>query len=171
MSFKHLYAVRYMSWIAVIASLIGSLLMFLIGGYKTIIAVGEFLGFSTIISPNEPLSQHISPGNLAMASMVSAVDVFLFALILLIFAFGVYHLFIADHEKHKDFPLPAWARINSVTELKTTLAQVIIIILFVDFLESAVSAGLQWVPWEALVSPIAILLLAGALRLIHTSET
>jgi len=102
--------------------------------------------------------------------MVSAMDTFLFALVLLIFAYGVFHLFIATGDKIMEASLPEWARIESVTQLKTILAQVIIVILFVDFLESVISSGLEWMPWEGLTTPLAVLLLAGALRLMHTKE-
>jgi len=42
MNFKNFFLFRYMSWIAVISSLIGSSLMFIIGGYKTYLALGNF---------------------------------------------------------------------------------------------------------------------------------
>jgi uncharacterized membrane protein YqhA len=169
MNFKNFFLFRYMSWIAVISSLIGSSLMFIIGGYKTYLAVGNFLGFVKR-ARLEDASVKISPSNLSIATMVSAMDTFLFALVLLIFAYGVFHLFIATGDKIMEASLPEWARIESVTQLKTILAQVIIVILFVDFLESVISSGLEWMPWEGLTTPLAVLFLAGALRLMHTKE-
>ena len=164
-----IYAVRYISWIAVIALIIGSCLMFVIGGYKTFLAIGYFLGYTDVFRTAEEVPNQVNPVNLSMATLVSAMDIFLFALILLIFAYGILHLFIATGE-NQNIPIPEIMRLNNLTQLKTILAQVIIIILFVDFLESVINAGLKWIPWEAIVTPVAILLLAAALRLMHQHE-
>ena len=165
---QKIYAFRYISWIAVIALITGSGLMFLLGGYKTFMAIGYFFGLSDIYRTEE-IPPQVSLINLSMATLVSAMDIFLFALILLIFAYGILHLFIATGD-NQNIPLPEIMRINNITQLKTILAQVIIIILFVDFLESVITVGLKWVPLEALVTPLAILLLAAALRLMREHE-
>ena len=164
-----IYSFRYISWIAVIASFLGSLMMFIMGGYKTLLAISYFCGFSKWLSTEE-LSENINLTHLSVATMVSAIDIFLFALVLLIFAYGIYHLFILPSDSIKAKNIPEWAQISKFSELKTILAQVVIIILFVDFLESAVSLGLKWIPWEGIITPLSILLLAAALRLMHAKE-
>lgn len=101
---------------------------------------------------------------LAIAYVVRAIDGFLIALTLLIFGYGVFVLFVAG--KHT---VEKWAaagfKIRSITELKKMLADMIIIILMVKFLESALTdtAGFGW---QALVLPAAILLLAAAVRVL-----
>jgi uncharacterized membrane protein YqhA len=143
--------------------------MFIIGGYKTYLAVGIFFGFVKR-GRLEDASEKITSSNLSVATIISAMDTFLLALVLLIFAYGVFHLFVASGNKSMEVDIPRWAHIESITQLKTILAQVIVIILFVDFLESVFSSGSEWIPWEGITTPVAVLLLAGALYLMHNKE-
>ena len=55
-------------------------------------------------------------------------------------------------------------QIEGVTELKITLVQVILVYLIVDF-ATDISEPDTETTWQTLVMPIAILLIAGALRL------
>jgi uncharacterized membrane protein YqhA len=57
----------------------------------------------------------------------------------------------------------------NISALKSVLAEVIIIILFVKFLEVALS-NLHKLTWEILALPIAILLLSLALKLLDLKE-
>jgi uncharacterized membrane protein YqhA len=115
----------------------------------------------------EKLDEHLTSSQMSVATLVSAVDVFLFALVLLIFSYGIYHLFIINKEEANYLRLPEWARITSLAELKTILAEVIIVILFVELLESVLNVTTEWLPWLGLVVPCAIVLLAGALKLMR----
>jgi len=164
-----IFAFRYISWIAVIGSMLGSFLMFIVGGYKTYLAFVMFFSAPLTLNQenNVPL---VNRGNHAMATLVSAMDIFLFALVLLIFGYGIYNLFISSMRGDKEIKLPGFMRIENLSQLKATLAEVIVIILFVDFLESVINEGTKWVPWEGVVTPVAILLLAGAFRLMQTKE-
>ena len=61
-------------------------------------------------------------------------------------------------------------QIVSISELKTTLIQVIIVILAVNVLEHVILVGPQALKWETLIIPAAILCLAASLRLMHVSR-
>jgi len=164
--FTKFFIFRYLALISVISSLLGSALMFFIGAFKTYAAFNAFFQGGSVFQV-ERFHEHETSSRVAIATLIAAVDAYLFALVLLIFAYGIYHLFIYNQEQHPIFHLPQWARITNFSELKTILAEVIIVILFVEFLESVINVKTEWLPWEGLVVPFAIVLLAGALKFMH----
>ena len=152
--FEYLYKVRYLSVVAIICSIIGSLFMFVIGAVKTFSAIWFF----------SPEDIEIGRGDYTTKLLVQSVDAFLFGLILLIFSFGVYNLFIkrmTPSQQERAF----WLDVRSIGHLKNTLAEVIIIILFVKFLELVLS-DIPNLTWESLILPISIGILAAALKLL-----
>ncbi len=150
---------RKISLIAVLASMLGSLLMFLIGAVKVARAYEAYFSIAT----DTDATSNIQAG-LAIAYLVQAIDGFLIALALLIFGYGVFVLFVASKQT-----VAKWAaagfEIRSITELKKILADMIVIILMVKFLESAL-VNTTGFDWQALVLPGAILLLAAAVRVL-----
>lgn len=163
---------RYLSLIAVGFTFLGSTLMFLIGAVRTINAGVYFftgggflqgLGFESNLPPN------LARDTVATINLIGAVDAFLFGLVLMIFSFGVFGLFVqserAGTENQTVF------RVKDIADLKTSLAQVIIIILFVQFLELVQIAGYGNMEVESLVIPIGIVCLALGLYLMHRRPT
>jgi uncharacterized membrane protein YqhA len=163
--FTRFYALRYISVIAVISLFAGSVLMFLSGAIHTIQAyVIFFLGRSVATLPG-----HLSENTAASVVLIQAVDAFLFALVLLIFSYGVYTLFVSKSESGM-MDLPRWLQIDTIAQLKTTLVQVIIVILAVNLLEYVVIVGSDSLKWEALIIPASMVGLALALKLMHTGK-
>ncbi len=177
-----LFSIRYISWIAIVCSITGSLLMFFVGALKTykaiaIILFGKiphesmnhlkpvdattmYLIFGEI--PHESMS-HLKPADATTTYLIKSLDAFLIALVFLIFAFGVYSLFISKHSDIDKSGALKWIRITNLAHLKNTLAEVIIVILFVNFLEVAL-LNLKNLTWELFVLPGSILLLALSLK-------
>ena len=160
-----LFSIRYISWVAIVCSITGSLLMFYVGALKTYKAVATIF-FGRI--PHESLSQ-LKPANVTTAYLIKSLDAFLIAFVLMIFAFGVYSLFISKHSDIDESGALKWIRIPSLAHLKNTLAEVIIIILFVNFLEIAL-LNLKSLTWELFVLPGSILLLALSLKFLDLRD-
>ena len=162
--YKLFHLFRYISFIAIGSSLLGSILMFIIGAVKTYYAfyyvfVIQFFGD---IPPGE-LKNLKTPADVATVYLVKSIDAFLIALVLFIFAYGVYWIFIAQGtEASKTDPLKS-IRIVSIGHLKNILAEVIIIILFVLFLEVELIYAFD-PRWEILIIPISILLLSISVK-------
>ncbi len=154
-----LFSFRYISWIAISCSIAGSILMFFVGALKTNKAIAIIL-FGKI--PHESLS-HLKPADATTTYLIKSLDSFLIALVLLIFSYGVYSLFISKHSSLGESGALKWLRIPSIAHLKNTLGEVIIVILFVNFLEIAL-LNLDNLTWELLVLPGSILLLALSLK-------
>ncbi len=161
MLFKALKSFRYISIIAVLCSLFGSVLMFLIGIYRTYRAFAYFFNLEAVSSTlgRERL------GGLATGAIIKSVDAFLIGLVLLIFAYGIYTLFIREVAL-EERPTTHWLEISSITSLKTLLAEVIIIILFVKFL-NVVIINIAELTWEILILPVSILLLTLSLKFLE----
>jgi uncharacterized membrane protein YqhA len=163
--FSHFLRFRAISLIAVISLFAGAVLMFLAGLLRTAYAFIVFgAGF------NVHLPEHLSESSLASVALIQAVDSFLFALVLLIFSYGIYILFVRTFTNEELQQLPRWMRIESIGELKTTLLQVIIVILAVNVLEHVILVGPDALKWETLIIPGAILCLAASLRLMHMPQ-
>ena len=154
-----LFSFRYVSWIAILCSFTGSLLMFFIGALKTYKAIAIML-FGKI--PHESLGR-LKPVDAVTAYLIKSLDAFLIALVLLIFSYGVYSLFISKQSGIDESGALKWIRIPSLAHLKNTLAEVIIVILFVNFLEVAL-LNLKNLTWELFVLPGSILLLSLSLK-------
>ncbi len=147
------------SVIAVLASTAGSLLSFIIGAAKVVRAYDAYF-----IGPITGTTSIKSGAGVAIAYLVQGIDAFLIALVMMIFGYGVFVLFVADQEA-RERSQAAGFRIGSISELKKILADMIVIVLMVKFLEIALTntAGLDW---QMLILPASTLLLAAAVRVL-----
>ncbi|MDD1689222.1 MAG: YqhA family protein [Methanoregula sp.] len=163
--FSRFYSLRYICIIAVISLFAGSVLMFLSGFLHTLDAyLIFFFGRSVVTLPG-----HLTENAAASVVLIQAVDAFLFALVLLIFSYGIYALFIFNAETSTT-KLPKWLHIGNISELKTILVQVIIVILAVNLLEHVIMVGSEALRWETLIIPASMVGLALALNLMHTGK-
>ena len=85
---------------------------------------------SGVLKENFPEHLH----DYMVSEIIGSVDLYLIAIVLLIFSFGLYELFIAQiaRDKHR-FKVPAILSIESLDELKDKLAKVIVMVLVVSF--------------------------------------
>ena len=146
---------RYVSLTAVIASGLGSILMFFMGAVKTVLA---YLAYFEGIADQPDVS-----AKQAVTYMIQAVDIFLIGLVLMIFAGGIYNLFIR-RAGSDSAELSGWVKISSIAQLKRILVELVIVILIVRTLEGALTVEPGAYLWEHLVLPLAILMLALALK-------
>jgi uncharacterized membrane protein YqhA len=151
---------RYISIIAVVASGFGALLMFVIGAVKVVRAYKTYLSENLLSG-----AIALQGATAAITFLVQAIDAFLIAIGLMIFGGGIYNLFI--------HPVPEGQRrlfgIETITQLKSLLAELVVVILMVKFLEEALHSrdGYQW---DMIVLPIGVLLIAIAVRLLRFRE-
>ncbi|WP_421803961.1 YqhA family protein [Flagellimonas sp.] len=161
---KTFYVFRYISWIAIICSMLGSCLLFVVGALKTVNA------FRVVLFDYVPEDKaHLHTADVATTYLIKSLDTFLIALILFIFAHGVYTLFISN-EKYKDGKgVLKWIRTPNIGHLKSVLAEVIVIILFVKFLET-VFVNINNLKWEIAILPISVVMLALGLKFLRLDK-
>jgi uncharacterized membrane protein YqhA len=100
-----------------------------------------------------------------VSDVVNAVDGYLLAAVLLIFALGLYELFVGKIEAAERSELASrLLLIRSLDDLKDRLAKVVLLILVVKFFQIALSLKYQ-TPLDLLYLALGILLVGGALYL------
>ena len=157
MEYDRFFAFRYLSWIAVVASAFGAVLMFFWGVVKTIRAYIAFVDrFST------PLDEYSPAVNESIALIVQSIDAFMIGIVFIIFSYGVMTLFIRKIGVPENSAL-ARMQITSIGQLKSLLGEMIIIVLFVKFLE-VILLNVNELDLNILVIPVGIVLLALALK-------
>lgn len=159
---KPFYIFRFISWIAIICSLLGSFLLFVVGALKT------FNAFRVVLFDYIPKDKaHLHTADIATTYLIKSLDTFLIALVLFIFAHGIYTLFISN-KKYGDGNggVLKWIKTPNIGHLKNVLAEVIVIILFVKFLET-VFVNIDNLKWEVVILPISIVLLALGLKFLR----
>ena len=110
---------RYFAIVGVVFGLLASLTAFAWGALKSVLLVGKLV--------------HGNLDGMAVG-LVQVMDAFLIAAGLLIFAFGLYELFVGS------LSLPKWLVIDSLDSLKSKLSGVVIMVMAVAFLERLESA-------------------------------
>lgn len=160
-NFEHcLYFTRYLTLLAVFGSLISAIALFVKGSVIVVDALAEF--FSSI---SDPHYEHM------LEMFVSSVDIFLFAMVLIIFGVGIYELFITkiDPVLQKVDGRPSWMQISNVDDLKSSLGKVILMVLIVTFFKHSIEVEYGNVN-DLLKLGVGIVLIALALYITHKSH-
>lgn len=132
---KLLWNARHMVLVAVISSLLLSSLLFVI----TAVDVSALLAHTFDYMSATTEARKLLKIEL-VAHTVGSIDGFLLATILLIFSLGLYELFISDIDEAKQSGRSSKVLvINSLDDLKSKLAKVILMILVVTFFEVSLS--------------------------------
>ena len=152
---------RYTVMVAIFATLIGQVLMMYIGAVKVFEAVKLYL-LKVDISD---YPHHVSHSDISTALLIQSLDAFLVAVVLLYFAFGLYHLFLSENTAASAKLFPGKIAPKNIGDLKQVLAEVIIVILFILFLQE-IWVELNDLEWTILVLPASIALLAVSLKLV-----
>lgn len=160
---KGLYFSRYLTLLAVVGSLVSAIVLFVYGTINVYVA---FQGFMSLHVSGD----HAEQGQM-VARFVSSVDVYLFAMVLIIFSMGVYELFISkiDPVETKFDTRPSWLRITSIDDLKSSLGKVILMVLIVSVFEHSLSIDYDQ-SVDLLYAAVAVVLVALALYVTHFSN-
>jgi uncharacterized membrane protein YqhA len=156
-----IFRTRYVSVVAVVFGVIGAVLMFIIGAVTTIDSVVTYFG------GHDDAALSSAAALAATVEIVSALDQFLLGLVLLVFAYGVYSLWIVSDtsEDSSTVRTPEWIKVTSVTDLKVQLIEVVAVLLAVLFLKGVLINPAT--VWSDLVVPIAVVLFAWTVWLIR----
>ena len=129
---------RLLVIIAVIASLIGAIAMFVVASKDALTVIGMVVTYVQGADDGHALRGKI------VARIAEFIDGLLFAAVQIIFALGLYELFISKIDAAESSELAQrLLLIESVDELKERLAKVIFLILIVRYFEYALEASIQ----------------------------
>ena len=123
---KILWSIRYITIIPVLLSIISSVALLFLGGSEIIEA---------IIFYNPLFDDSITSSNELLFKIISAIDLFLIGIVLLIFGFGIYELFVSEIDFANSKFNESTLKIRDLDQLKNKIIKVIIIVLIVKFFE------------------------------------
>jgi uncharacterized membrane protein YqhA len=152
-----LRALRYLMLAASLGSLLGAVMMFLVGF--------DHLLHTAVLFFDRDLSGEEFYRRITV-DVLESVDAFLFGSVFVLFSYAIALGFVFQLPASDMENMPRWMRNQSLGELKQSLVEVVIVGLIVIFAGIAVQLGRD-LEWDDLVLPIAILLLSGGLRLIR----
>ena len=130
--FEHsLWSSRFIVLLAVIFGLMGAIILFIVASfdiYDTALYV-----LNTYINHTHPEHFH----ELLVSGIIGAVDLYLIGVVMLIFAFGLYELFISeiDAAKNENGEENKILVIHSLDQLKDKISKVIVMVLVVGFFQ------------------------------------
>ena len=155
---------RFVVLFAVVASLATAFVMFFVATVDAWFLVGHMFEYLSAELVGEERAVFRST---TVTHVVEIIDGYLLGTVLLIFALGLYELFISRIEQaEKSETASSVLIINSLDDLKGRLAKVILMILIVKFFEHAVAMNFN-TPMDLLYLAGGIALLGLALYLTH----
>jgi uncharacterized membrane protein YqhA len=151
---------RLITLVAVVASLAVAVVMFYIATADVAFLSQDVLHYAYVA--DEARGQlHAT----IVAHVAEIVDGYLFATILIIFAMGLYELFVSKIDEIETSPIaPRVLLIRSLDDLKERLAKVVFLILIVRYFQYALEASIS-APLDLLYLAIGIALIAVSLYL------
>lgn len=125
-----MWKTRFLVIFAVLFGLLGAVVLFVVASMD-IFAVAKY-AFDTIITHAHPENFHED----IVSGIIGAVDLYLIAVVMLIFSFGIYELFISpiDHNEQAQDDSKILS-ITSLDQLKDKIAKVIVMVLVVNFFQ------------------------------------
>jgi len=120
---------RFIVILAVVFGLIGAIILFVVASMD-IWGVGAYT-LNTILTGAHPDKFHED----IVAGIIGAVDLYLIAVVMFIFSFGIYELFISDIEAAEGKNGSKILAIHSLDQLKDKIAKVIVMVLVVNFFQ------------------------------------
>lgn len=120
---------RFIVILAVVFGLLGAIVLFVVASMD-IWGVAVYT-FNTIITHAHPEEFHED----IVAGIIGAVDLYLIAVVMFIFSFGIYELFISDIDEAAGKNGSKILAIHSLDQLKDKIAKVIVMVLVVNFFQ------------------------------------
>lgn len=153
---KLLWNTRFIVVIAVVACVFASIAMFVVATIDVVRLPHTVLEY---MSPALAGDDRRHLYNRTVADVAGIIDAYLFATILLIFALGLYELFVSKIEAAENSEFAERILlVRSLDDLKDRLAKVIFLILIVKYFEYALE--------QTIHAPLDLLMLAAGIALI-----
>ena len=150
---------RYITILAAVLSILSAFTLILIGSWDIIEAV---------IFYNPLFDASISSNNELLFKLISAIDLFLIGIVLLIFGFGIYELFVSEIDFANSKFTESTLKIRDLDQLKNKIIKVIIIVLIVKFFEKVLKFSENFTtPMDILYFGLSILSICVGYYLIN----
>ncbi len=155
-----LWNTRFFVLLAVIFSMMGGVALFIVASVDVWEVVAHIV--STYLNHLHPEKFHEQ----IVGGIIGAVDLYLMAVVMFIFGFGLYELFISEIDVAKRQGASKILEIHSLDELKDKLGKVIVMVLVVNFFQRVLFTTYDGA-LDLVYFAISILALAVALYFLH----
>ncbi|WP_041956368.1 YqhA family protein [Sulfurospirillum arsenophilum] len=155
-----LWSSRFITLTAVIFSILAAFALFFIASADL---------YTVLITTYKYFFSGIHPENFhedIVADIIGAIDLYLIAVVLLIFGFGIYELFVSEIDVAKGTGGDKILYVSSLDELKDKIGKVIVMVLVVSFFQRVLHAEYKGA-LEMLYLSFSILALSLGLYFLH----
>jgi uncharacterized membrane protein YqhA len=144
----------------VVSSLFAAMTLFIIGSFDIADVLVKTWGY--YVSGDHSYDLHAK----VVGEIIGAIDLYLIAIVLLIFSFGIYELFVSQIDEAADSESSQILEVHSLDELKDKIAKVIIMVLIVKYFQMVLDMNFNGA-LEMLYLAGSILGLSLALYFLH----
>ncbi|OMH41028.1 YqhA family protein [Desulfurobacterium indicum] len=155
---KGLWYSRFLVILAVIPSIFASFSLFIVGTDKIMKVFIKTM--SSLVAYDKNFYKY------AIENIITAVDIYLIATVMIIFSLGLYELYVSKIDSAINSDNVKLLNIESLDDLKEKLAKVVLMVLIVTFFKYALHIVYK-TPLELLVLAVSIFAISGALYLSH----
>ena len=149
---------RFIVLLAVVFGLLGAVILFIVASMDIWeVAVDTYQVILHIIPHPDHFHENI------VAGIIGAVDLYLIAVVMFIFSFGLYELFISDIDQAEGKNGSKLLAIHNLDQLKDKIAKVIVMVLVVNFFQRVLHTQFA-TPLEMLYFALSIAALAIGLN-------
>lgn len=159
---RFLWNSRFLVMAAVIPSLLGAVVLFAIGTLDILGILLDAVAYYALGS-GQDIHETVVP------SIVMAVDIYLIAIVLLIFGLGVYRLFVSPIEQTEGYTPRHPFNVESFDQLKDKIARVVILAVVIEFFRAVVDIRFQ-TPLDAIFLALSVLALSAAIYLMSLAH-
>lgn len=159
-----LWASRFVVMLAVIFGLLSAIILFIIASIDVVKVTS--LVVTTYFHGAHAANFHAQ----VLSTLIGAIDFYLIGVVLLIFAFGLYELFISRVDVAKMQKTSNVLEIDSLDELKDKITKVIIMVLVVSFFQRVLEMSYS-TPLEMLYLAVSIFALSLGLYFLYKRNT
>ena len=165
---KFLWNSRFIVILAVVASMISSVILFVVATVDVFELIGKVFRYMTLSGSERTVAAYEEFHGDVVGHIIGAIDDYLLATVLFIFALGLYELFISkiDEAEAEAATSSRILLIHSLDDLKDRLAKVILMILIVTFFKNVIHTTFSE-PLNILYLGVGILFVALSLFFTH----
>ena len=165
---KFLWNSRFIVILAVVASMISSVILFVVATFDVFELIGKVFKYMTLSGSERTVAAYEEFHGDVVGHIIGAIDDYLLATVLFIFALGLYELFISkiDEAEAEAATSSRILLIHSLDDLKDRLAKVILMILIVTFFKNVIHTTFSE-PLNILYLGVGILFVALSLFFTH----
>lgn len=159
---KVLWNSRFLVLIAVVSSVLGSLVLFIVGTMD-LFGVARMALYYYLGRESQDIHEFI------ITDIILAIDIYLVAVVLLVFGAGAYRLFISPIDESEQSGPTHPFNIQTFDELKDKIVRVVILAVIIEFFRAVVDIRFA-TPLDAIYLALSVLALAASVYLMNLSH-